>query len=41
LDFSLPIEFFDVSVKQPQPTAINSDVNAVVHAISKVSWPCW
>jgi hypothetical protein len=29
LDFSLPIELFDVSVKQPaQPTAINSGYNS-------------
>ena len=34
LDFSLPIELFDVSIKhQAQPTAINSGDNTVVHAI--------
>jgi hypothetical protein len=40
-DLSLPIELLDVSIKQPQSTAINYGDNTAVHAISEVSWPCW
>jgi hypothetical protein len=40
LDFSLPIELFDVSIKQAQLTAKYGD-STVVHAIPRVSWPCW